>query len=417
MLRGGSICLSFLYNYLLSDIDYSSECKNGDTTLKKQSQKLRCLSDTFSSYGGVLSKLSQMLCIEDTNNTIFSDCKPFSKEKTIKYFKDEIKNNSKFFKNIKDVNFDVFKSGSVGQVHKAKYTGEVGEVDEEGNEVGELDVIIKVRYVGLVEQTKKDLKILDTIISYLYYFADLKGAMIDIKTKVFEELDYEQEIKNHQLIYSLWKTSKYIEIPKIIPNLCTNTIICMNLINGRSLTEFIENSTQLEKNKLGECIIRFVFKNLYKHNIFYSDVHYGNFLVKDNNTLCVLDFGCIHKVLEPLASNLKKLHVSLRNKDKNSFEKIVENMGIAPDTISKKSKDYMYDYFLLQCEPWISEEFEFTMEWKDKIDEKNTMLMKEWILPREMVYYNKIPYGTYCILAKLKAKGKYNKIIESYIDI
>ena len=73
MLRSGSICMSFLYNYLTSE----SETENGG--LEKNCQKLKCLSKTFESYGGVLSKLSQILSLNNEKSEVFSDCKPFSK--------------------------------------------------------------------------------------------------------------------------------------------------------------------------------------------------------------------------------------------------------------------------------------------------------------------------------------------------
>ena len=67
-------------------------------------------------------------------------------------------------------------------------------------------------------------------------------------------------------------------------------------------------------------------------------------------------------------------------------------------------------------EPWISEEFEFTDEWLSVSVKKETELMKEWILPSNCVHLNKIPYGLYHILTKLKVKGKYKSLFKKLID-
>lgn len=393
MLRSSSVCASFLYNYLMSDSEYKDE--NGQP-LDKKCQKLRCLSDTLESYGGVLSKLSQMLSLNDQNSTVFSDCKPFSKDKTIKYFKNFVKKSSI---KLDYVDFDVYKSGSVGQVHKAKYKNR--------------NIVFKVQYVGLAEQTRTDLNMLDRIVSYLYYFSDMKHAMVDIKTKMYEELDYKMEATNQRKIYELYKNSDFVEIPKIIPKLCTDTVIGMNFVKGRCLRKFIEDSTQEERNKFGMCAVKFVFENIYKHGILYSDVHYGNFLVKDDSTLCVLDFGCLHYINKELLEHVRNLHISIRNKDKERFYQIVEDMGIIKKNISPESKKYIYDYFCIQYTPWTSEEFEFTEEWLDIATEKHTELMKEWTLPQNMVYFNKIPYGAYHIFTKLKLKGRFLELFDS----
>ena len=134
MLRSTSICAKFLYKYLLSD----SECTdNNGNSINKKAQKLRCLSDTLQSYGGVLSKISQILSLNDKNSNVFSECKPFSKNKTIKYFIKYIQNKGNITQYL-DIDYEVYKSGSVGQVHKATYNG--------------LNIIFKVQYVGLEKQ-------------------------------------------------------------------------------------------------------------------------------------------------------------------------------------------------------------------------------------------------------------------------
>jgi predicted unusual protein kinase regulating ubiquinone biosynthesis (AarF/ABC1/UbiB family) len=396
MLRSSSICTSFLYNYLISDSECNDE--NGKP-LDKKCQKLRCLSDTLESYGGVLSKLSQMLSLNDQNSTVFSDCKPFSKEKTIKYFK----------KYVNDINiqldfvdYNVYKSGSVGQVHKAIYK--------------ERNIVFKVQYDGLAEQTRTDLNMLDKITSYLYYFADMKNAMVDIKTKMYEELDYKMEAKNQKLMAKLYKDCDFVEIPKIISKFCTGTVLGMNFVEGKCLRDFIENSTQEERDKFGMCAVKFVFENIYKHGLLYSDVHYGNFLVKKDSTLCVLDFGCLHQINPQLLTHLRDLHRSIRSGDKEKFYTIVEEMGIIKKDISSLSKDYIYDYFCIQYTPWTSEEFEFTEEWLDMATDKETELMKEWTLPQDMVYFNKIPYGMMHVLTKLKLKGRFQEVFDKMFE-
>jgi len=397
MLQSSSICMSFLYNYLLRDSKTEDKDDNG-RYLDKKCDKLKCLSDTLESYGGVLSKLSQMLSINDENSKIFSDCKPFSRDKTISYFREFITENS--FP-IENVDFDVYKSGSVGQVHKAFYNDK--------------KIIFKVQYVGLAKQTRKDLDMLDKIIYYLYYFADMKNAMVDIKTKMFEELDYKMEASNQKRMYKIYKDSKFIEIPKIISKLSTDNVLCMYLVEGKCLQDFIENSTQTQRNKFGKCLVKFVFENIYKHGVFYSDIHYGNFLVKNDSTLYVLDFGCLHNINDVLMNHFKNLHKSILQDDSVFFYKTVEEMGIIDNNISEKSKKYIYEYFRIQYTPWISDEFEFTDEWLYMAQGKQTELMKEWILPHNIVYFNKIPHGMYHILTKLKLKGCFKKIFKDLL--
>ena len=139
-------------------------------------------------------------------------------------------------------------------------------------------------------------------------------------------------------------------------------------------------------------------------------------MVKDKSILYVMDFGCINDIDDELLKNLIELHIAIKNYDKEKFYFLVEKMGIINSEISEKSKEYIYEYFKLQYEPWIKDEFEFTKEWLDNSIYKNMELMKEWELPSNMVYLNKIPYGMYHILTKLKLKGSFNKFFERILS-
>lgn len=407
MLRSGSICLNFLCNYLLGEASIiSSKNEKGGDILVKKATKLKCLSDTFQSYGGVLAKLSQIICLgeNDQNNSVFSDCKPFSTEKTSTYIKNLFETDKIFFKDVKSIEYEVYKSGSIGQVHKAVY------LDNE-------KIIIKVQYVGLKEQVKTDLYILDTIITYLYSFANLNNAIEDIKNKLEEELDYTIEYYNQQIMYDNWKEYKNIKIAKLIPSISNEKILSMYFIEGENLNEFILNSTQEEKNKIGMIIVNFVFTNIYKYNILYSDIHYGNFIIQNKEVLYVMDFGCIHYIDDILLDNLVKIYKALLNDNKNTFYIIVENMEIIDNTITTESKEYIYEYFKIQYEPWLKDDFEFTSEWVKKTDYKNTDLMKSWNIPSNLVYFNKLPYGMYHILGKMNLKGNFLTYFKKLLNI
>ena len=401
MLRAGSLCVTLLYKYMTS----SSESKDD---ISEKSNKLRLLSDTFAQYGGILSKISQILVLNDTDNTVFSDCKPFSRDKTHNYIVKQFENNPDFFRTVKQFNYEIYKSGSVGQVYRA-------------TTIDDRQIIMKVQYVGLAEQTKQDLKILDMVINYLYGdFTDMKNAITDIKMKINEELDYQTEKQNQQILYKVFVDDLQIHIPEIIDSLCYDKILTMEFMEGyNSLNNFINNSTQEQRNEIGKLIIRFIFKSLFNHGILYPDAHYGNFLVKnDASAISVLDFGCLVFIDGELIENLKQLLCSLKSNDKIRFLNLIQNLGIINQNTSEESKDYAFEYFKLQCEPLLidNDEFQFYPEWLDLVGDKNIDLMKEWSCPPNMIYLHKIPYGLYHLLTKLDLSCNVGNIINDILN-
>jgi predicted unusual protein kinase regulating ubiquinone biosynthesis (AarF/ABC1/UbiB family) len=400
MLRASSICMSLIYKYITS----SSESKDD---LTEKSKKLRLLSETFAQYGGVLSKIAQILVLNDTDNDVFSDCKPFSREKTHNYIVKQFENNREFFRDVDQFNFEIYKSGSVGQVYRAT--------------TNQREIVMKVQYQGLAEQTRQDLKILDMVVDYLYSdFADMKNAIIDIKTKINEELDYQNEKRNQQYVYQAFLNNFNINIPEIIESLCTDKILTMEYMDDyKVLNEFITNSTQEQRNEIGILIIKFIFESLFKHHILYPDSHYGNFLVKtDASSISVLDFGCLVYIEPELIQSLKQLHYALKSNDKYRFLEIIQNLGIINQNTSEESKDYAFEYFKLQYEPLLTDtdNFQFYPEWLELVGDKNIELMKEWFCPSNMIYLHKIPYGLYHLLTKLELNCNVGVIIEELLN-
>jgi len=397
MLRTSSICTNFIYNYVVNDCEYNEE----DTESEKKSKRLKHVLNELKSYGGVLSKMSQIISMNDSNSQVYSDCKPYSTKKTIEYFKKICQTDMYIKDNVSSIDYNVFKSGSVGQIHKAVYN--------------KSPIIFKVQYVGLLEQTMSDLKLVDFICSYVFNFSNMKNAIRDIKNKMNEELNYKIEASNHQLMIRIHRKSDYVKIPKIIPELCTDKMLCTEFVDGQNLSTFIEHSTDQQRHNIGVKIINFIFENIYTYGILYSDIHYGNFLIKNNN-LYVVDFGCLTMLDEKLRTNLIKLHKSIINKNKKLFYSTVEDMGIINKNISQKSKQYIYTYFLLQYMPWTTNNFEFNEDWLDTITDLDAELMEEWILPENMVYFNKIPHTLCYILTKLKLKGYFGCIFDKIFE-
>ena len=388
LVKSGDICIKFLYNYLTSG-------QNDTNSLTSKAHKMKLLADIFASYGGILAKISQILCIEDGKGSVYSDCKPYSQVKTLEKFREDyINDKDTFFKDVINLDFNILKSGSIGQVHRANYNNE--------------EIVIKIQYVGLEEQFETDLKILKAVSDFLFAFIDNKDMLDEITNKLYEELDYTNEKLNQETIYNLWSNNEEVVIPKIIPQLCSDTILTSTFIQAEDIFSFMDNSTQSQKNYIGELIVKFIYINLFKHNIFYSDIHYGNFLIQDKNKLCVVDFGCLSHVDDDFIDNLRDLYYSLYEDNSTKFYEVMMKMGIMKKEkkISDQSKAYLYEYFKIQFTPYIVENFVFTEEWLLTCVHKEVSLAKEWCLPTNCIFMNKINYGLYHVLTKLQLESK-----------
>lgn len=397
MLRSGSICASLLFNYLTTTAIESTGNTKEDT-YRQNLLKVRVLGETFSNYGGVLSKISQMVNYSYGihNSDVYSNCKPINSEKTVDFFLNEI---LEFEDELISYDSEVFKSGSVGQIHKAVY--------KDGR-----DIIFKVQYIGLREVFESDIYVLDTIAKYLFTDVNVTEGMLDIKKQLYEELDYRIEAKNQLFLRKCWENDSIIKIPNIIPELSNEKIICMEFVEkGESLNEFVDSSTMDEITFIGNQIIRFMFTNLFKHKVIYTDVHYGNFIIEDKSILHVLDFGNVNYIEEEIHNYLFIILKSLFDENKDAFYQVMEDMGVIDSKtkpLSDESYNYMWNYFNLILAPWIcKDEFHFTEKWVDDCGERDMELMKDWILPPNVIWLNKLCHGFTHVIGKMNFKGNY----------
>jgi len=405
MLRTGSICASFLYKYFTTDDenDENGEDKS-DIEFKKKKFKIKCLSDVFADCGGVLSKISQIMSMDygEYENTVFSDCKPYNSEKTIEFLKMEL--NKQIYKDkIIDFDYNIYKSGSIGQVHKAKTIN------------GE-NIVFKIQYYGLYEQFKIDIDILNTLGKFLFTKQELKDVLSGIETKLYQELDYTREVKNHNQIYDLWRDDDHIKISEVVNELCGEKIISLKYVDAESLSSFVNNSTIDEKNFIASKIGEFIFTTLFKYKIFYSDIHYGNFLVKDKK-LYVMDFGCLNDINDELLHNMKLLYKSVYDGDDELFYAIIEDLGILNDKITEEEDiKFILCRIKIILEPLIYKgKFVYTKEWYKKICfyDKRT---EDWGLSSDIIFFTKIPFGFLSMLVNMGVTLNMSELILKLIE-
>lgn len=405
MLKIGSIGLSCLYNLLTEDYNKDGNNEN----FNKKIRLLVSVKKTLEKKGGVFAKIAQILSYADVGDNIFSECVPYSPKKTQKFIKKYITNNSDIIPY--EIDFKVYKSGSLSQVYK-------GVLDEEYiKDTGcEKNIIIKVQYVGLLEEVKGDINAIEKLANIVYHFVDIGESIKKIKTVVNDELNYKNEVKNHETIYDIYKDDERVFIPKVHKKLSNEKILVTEMVEGQSLSDYTSNCSQEEKNRIAGDIIYFIFNNIYNHNLFYSDFHYGNIFINNDKKISFIDFGCLQSI-ENISKLLKEIHIYLRDENKDKFIATIVKLGIIDlENTNQESIDYAYEYFRIQCEPFLEDkEFEFTKEYLNKKENKNTKLLNEWKLSGDLVFFCKIPSCLYIVMHMLKAKCNFYKIIEDII--
>lgn len=204
-------------------------------------------------------------------------------------------------------------AASLGQVYKAELL--------DGSRVA-----VKVQRPNLAETVSLDLVIARQIAKFLMSFndflpeglqnSDLIGFVDAFGQRVFEELDYEMEVKNAQRFRELYGDQAKLKVPRMYSKLATRQVIVMEWIDGVKLTD-VEAISGLGLDPLTfitigiECSMR----QLLEHGFFHADPHPGNFFVTKQGELCILDFGMMSEMPKDARLSVIQHIVHIVNRD------------------------------------------------------------------------------------------------------
>lgn len=350
--------------------------------------------------GGLFGKLGQLTNGHRPESDLFGNNVSLNSESTVAILFNFL--ITRLPDQLHDADLRPFKQGTVGQVHQ-------GQLVE-----GKKRVVFKVVYVGIEDKFKKHFKTLGFFVDFAKRIGFSLGNVIEECKELFlEEINLEIELKNQTRLRSCWRSSKWLNIPQCYPEFSCKTIMCSEFCAGTPLGEYLGTASQADLDQLTFWISEFIFTNHLKFDCFFTDIHYGNFLVS-YSPLClhVVDFGSVKYFAPGFTQKIKQLYASLIRDDIESFTDIVLALGM----IKHKKNNHvaeLYKFYLVQCEPWIKPStFTFTQEWYTRSFSSASLIdLLTWNLPPGIVWFARICFGMNKMFTKMNASGDFFKIL------
>lgn len=176
-----------------------------------------------------------------------------------------------------------FAAASVAQVHGARTFG--------GREV-----IVKVLRPGVAIQVDRDMRILAALVRFLSRFSSLlmrykaEDMVHEVRLNLKKELDLREEAHAVRRMANAFRDSETIEIPDIVDNLCSETV----LVQERSVGCRIDQLANPHQGpKCAQMLIDAYVEMFFVLGFFHGDPHPGNIFVTDTGKLAMHDFGIV----------------------------------------------------------------------------------------------------------------------------
>lgn len=317
-----------------------------------------------------------------------------------------------FGKSPQDI-FDAFdmkatNAASIGQVHRAK--------------LGDKELAIKIQYPGVADSIKSDLKIVKPIAFRLLDMneKELDKYIKEVEAKLLEETDYELEYKRSVEISGLCAHIPHLIFTNYYREYTSKRVLTMDWMEGMHMDEFLKtNPSQEIRNTVGQAMWDFYDIQVHELKSVHADPHPGNFLMRSNGDLGVIDFGCVKEIPEDFYFNYFALLVPELLEEPGIIRRIMEQQQIINKSDTPQVQEIITDAFMkmtkLLATPFLEETFDFgNNAYIDKIyalgEEVSKMdelkKSKEGRGSQHALYINRTYFGLYSILNVLGAKVK-----------
>ncbi len=217
-------------------------------------------------------------------------------------------------------------SASIGQVHAARlFTGE--------------EVVIKVQRPGIERLVDEDIAILydvarlasgRTVWGQIY---DLVGIVEEFSETLHAELDYVREEQNAERIRRNFAGDAALIVPRVYKEYTTKHVLTMERLRGIKISDLEAlDAAGIDRHRLAETLTRIILKMVLENGFFHADPHPGNYLIQNDGSIGLLDYGIVGHLDVDTRDNLVLLFASILERDTERVIDRLVDIGVVGTT-------------------------------------------------------------------------------------
>lgn len=195
-------------------------------------------------------------------------------------------------------------AASLGQVHRA--------VGHDGRRLA-----CKLQYPDMASAVAADLRQLKLVFAvYRRYDRAIDPSEIhaELSARLHEELDYKLEARHMELYAAMLAKVPQVHLPDPVAGLSTDRLLTMTWLDGQPMLRFVGEHARM-RNKVAYNMFHAWYVPFYTYGVIHGDPHLGNYTVRRDGSVNLLDFGCIRVFKPSFIRAVIDLYRALRDGD------------------------------------------------------------------------------------------------------
>lgn len=311
-----------------------------------------------------------------------------------------------------DFGRDAAAAASLGQVHRA--TDQAGRL-----------LACKLQYPDMASVVEADLRQLSLVFGlYRRYDKAINPTEIhkELSARLHEELDYRREARHMRLYGEMLSGENDVHVPEVVEDLCGDRLLTMTWLDGVPMLDYIATHPGAEdRNRVAMNMFRAWYVPLYYYGVIHGDPHLGNYTVRGDGSINLLDFGCVRAFRPSFVRGVIDLYKAIRDGDAALAVHAYETWGFK--NLSQELIDILNLWAGYVYAPLLEDRVRPIQEQRGEFGAEVVMKVRRELdriggvtPPPEFVLMDRAAIGLGSVFTHLKAEINWHRMFHDLID-
>jgi predicted unusual protein kinase regulating ubiquinone biosynthesis (AarF/ABC1/UbiB family) len=307
--------------------------------------------------------------------------------------------------------------------HEASHAASLGQVHRAVSRAGKR-LACKLQYPDMESAVEADLKQLKLLMGlYERYDRAISTDEVhkEISERLREELDYTREAAHMRLFRAMLKVEKHVYVPEHVPDFSTKRLLTMSWLEGVPFLDATKGK-QHSRNAVARNMFRAWYVPFYFYGVIHGDPHLGNYTVRPDNGVNLLDYGCIRVFPPSFVRGVIDLYRALDTEDEDLAVSAYETWGfknLSREMIEVLNRWARYVYApLMDDRKRRIQEHGSSVYGRDVAEtvHRDIRRLGGVKLPRAFVFMDRAAVGLGSVFLRLKAEINWHDLFHELID-